>query len=389
MKNFILISIFFSVSLNCFSQNSIDNILKSIDKNNIELQAEKIFFQSRGLEISTRSNLKNPEFDFINSFSKQDGKPYEISLSQEFDFPSSYAHKKRIIKEEKNNLQYIYDGKRQDIMLKAKIVCYELIYNLKKEKELSKRHSKAVELMSFFDKKLKNGDSNIIEVNKIKMVLLNTKNKLSLIKREISKLNKEIIKLNGGININTQALNYSQQEIIETNIKQEYLSKSPQVKALNNQLAISHKEILLAKANSLPKFSLGYRYMNSQISKASTGLQLGISIPLWAGKNTVKLARKKSLFSEKQNDKYFLDKNTEIDNLYTEYLQLKESKESYQSIFADSNIDKLLNKALKYGEISSIDYFNESIYFYNSIDTYLEIEFNYEICKALMLKYKL
>jgi len=389
MKNFILIIIILGIGFNCFSQNNINDILRNIDKNNTELQGEKVNFQSMGLEIDKTQNLSNPEFEYTNSFSKEDGKPYEMSLSQAFDFPSAYIHKKEIISQKKNNLQYLYNSKRQDIILRAKLICYELVYKTKQENELNNRYTRAKELMVFFEEKLKNGDSNIIETNKIKMVLLNTKNKLSIVKRDIKKLNIEISMLNGGIKANTLGMDYVQNAIIDKNIEQEFLINSPSIKAVRNMENIAKKEILLAKANTLPKFSIGYRYMDSQISKASTGLKFGLSLPLWAGKNTVKIARAKSIITKKYNEQFILNKTSEIKNLYIEYLQLKESKDEYKNILTDNNIDELLRKALKYGEISSIDYFNESIYYYDSIDTYLEIEFNYQKCIAIMLKHKL
>jgi len=47
----------------------------------------------------------------------------------------------------------------------------------------------------------------------------------------------------------------------------------------------------------------------------------------------------------------------------------------------------MLRKAFDYGEISGIEYLMESIYYYDSFDTYLKIEFEYYRTIAKIQKY--
>ncbi len=52
-------------------------------------------------------------------------------------------------------------------------------------------------------------------------------------------------------------------------------------------------------------------------------------------------------------------------------------------------MNELLKKALDFGQISSIEYFMESIYFYESFDTYLQVEKEYHLAVADLLKHQL
>jgi hypothetical protein len=68
---------------------------------------------------------------------------------------------------------------------------------------------------------------------------------------------------------------------------------------------------------------------------------------------------------------------------------LKASLAEYRLILDGRNMNELLKKALDFGQISSIEYFMESIYFYESYDTYLQVEKEYHLAVANLLKHQL
>lgn len=167
------------------------------------------------------------------------------------------------------------------------------------------------------------------------------------------------------------------------------LNETPGLISMKTNKDIASKEIALAKNQSLPKFSLGYHYLNSDISKAANGLKFGISIPLWENRNKVKYAKLNQLSQENQflaQEKIIL---SDLRKNYQNYQGLKASLAEYRLILEENNMNDLLQKALNYGQISSIEYFMESIYFYESYDTFLEIEREYHLTVANLLKYQI
>ncbi|WP_321515793.1 TolC family protein [Marinifilum fragile] len=384
----IMISI---LSLSAKAQNTVQDVLSAIEKNNPVLKANEQFFEAQNLGFKAQTNLDNPELEWEKSFSSDEGKPYEILVSQSFDFPTSYLYKNQLKKAQIANTENYKAKSRQEILLEAKLLCIKLIYYNKQKAELSNRLNNAERLNDLFQKRLEEGDATILEANKIKMLRLNTANQLKMIESKVSNLTDDLIKLNGGKQIDLNLHEYPLMSI-DQDMKElltQSLNADPQLKLLSTKEEISSKETSLVKTNSLPKFSIGYRYLNSDIMKQANGIKLGLSIPLWENKNKVKRARLLEQFSREE---YIIGK-MELENkflkLFRNFLNLKKSMKEYEGVFTEKHYDTLLQKALTLGEISSIEYFTENIYYYESVDTYLEIEHEYYKTMSELLKFRL
>lgn len=391
MMRLLFLAIICGLSFQLKAQSNIQEILQSVEKNNPELKNQKQLLEAEKLGIRSQFNLANPEFEFENNFSSAEGKPYEMAISQSFDFPTSYIYKKRYQKAQLANIENLAQKLRQDVLLNAQLTCIDLVYQLKQKKELDARKKNALELQSHFQKRLATGESSILELNKIKMLLLNTSNQLSLTENKIAALLQDLKLLNGGIAINFSIEQYPQL-LVENNIQtlqEQVLSSDPNLKALNANQEIAQKQTSIVKTNSLPKFKIGYRYFNSDLSDSSTGLKFGMSIPLWENRHKLKKARAMEKFHEEQYALGKMEKEGEITKLFQNNINLKSNLEAYQSIFTEKKYDELLQKSLRFGEISAIEYLMESIYYYESYDTYLEIEHEYFRNNAMILKYKL
>ena len=379
------------LSLSVQAQSNLQEVLQSVAINNLSLKAQNQYIETQRIGYKTELNLANPEFEYENSFSDTEGKPYEILISQSFDFPTVYWHKNKIKKAKIANLDNLLHESRQEILLGAQKICLSLIYQNKLKLELVKRYENAQKLVSFFQKKLAQGDANILEMNKVKIVLLNTKNQMQLCNTRIANLNEELKLINGGKPIEYKTDTYPEFALEEnySKLEMQVLNGTPGLNTMKANKDIASKEIALAKNQSLPKFSLGYRYINSDISKAANGFKFGISIPLWENRNKVKYAKLKEMSQESQflaQEKIIL---SDLRKHYQNYQGLKASLAEYRVILEGSNMNVLLQKALDYGQISSIEYFMESIYFYDSYDTYLEIEKEYNLALANLLKYQI
>ncbi|WP_461638678.1 TolC family protein [Labilibaculum euxinus] len=387
----LLIIVITGLSFQAMAQSSVQRILQEVEKNNPKLQAHQQYLEAQKLGIRSQNNLANPELEWEKSFSSQEGKPYEILVSQSFDFPTSYIYKNQLRDEKITNLKNIQAKVRQDILLETELICFELIYRNKQNIELSTRLDNAEKLTRFFEKRLQEGDANILEVNKIRMLALNTKNQLQLVRNKISNLKKDLQKQNGGLELNLNDLEYPVVSMDEDTklLLANAVTTDPYLNQLRANEQMASKETSLVKTNSLPKISIGYRYLGSDLMKEANGMKLGISIPLWENKNKVKQAKLMELFRKEELSFQKMEKENEYEKLFQTFFSLKSSLSDYQNVFAEKKYDSLLRKALDFGEISGIEYLMESIYYYESFDTYLEIEHEYNINKAKILRYLL
>lgn len=388
----LLISLFaMALSLNVQAQSNLKEVLQAVENNNLSLKAQNQYIESQRIGYKTEMNLANPEVEYEKNFSDVDGNPYEILISQSFDFPTVYLQKNKIKKAKTANLKNLMQQSRQDILLAAKKAYLNLIYQNKLKEQLTIRYENAQKLVEFFQKKLKQGDANILEMNKVKIVLLNIKNQLQLCNTQLANLNEELKQLNGAQAISITSSLYPEFSLEEdySKLEMDVLNNTPGLNKLKTDMDIASKQTTLAKNQVLPKLNLGYRYLNSDIAKSFNGINVGISIPLWESHNKVKYAKLNQLSQESQflsQEKIIL---SEIQKNYQNYTGLKASLSEYKLILDGSNMNELLKKALDFGQISSIEYFMESIYFYESYDTYLQVEKEYHLAVAELLKYQL
>ena len=100
--------ILFSISI--YGQNNIDSIITEVEKNNTTLSALNKSAESDKIENKTGIQLQNPEIglNYLWGSPSENGTRTDISISQTFDFPTSYRYKKQIskIRNEQINVEY-------------------------------------------------------------------------------------------------------------------------------------------------------------------------------------------------------------------------------------------------------------------------------------------
>lgn len=376
----------------CLQAQSIDNILSEIAQNNKSILVNRQYLSAKRLQYKTGISLQNPkvEYEYLNGSPENAGNQIDMLILQSIDFPTAYGKKKQVaeLQIEQTNIQLI--AIRQDILLDAKKTCIELIYQNKKQVELEKRVQNAENLYNDYLKKLNNGEANILDINKTKLQLINLKNENRFNSSKINQLNQKLTELNGGVSIEfTNTIFQIPTYIPEISSLIDSIEKyNPILKSLQQEEKINQKRLELNKAMTLPKMEAGYRYQEI-LGQQYRGVHLGLTIPLWENKNRVKFQEAQTLFSEFKIEEHKNQHHSEIMQLYEKYQILKNTLTEYKLILAIVNNTEMLNKALKLGEISSIQYILEINYLYNSIDKYLQLEKEYYSVIAELNKYRL
>ena len=371
------------------AQNSIEQVLRNIETNNKELQANKQLIQSQKLEARTDNNLPDPTLSYAHLWGSKDKSETigELVVSQSFDFPSLYATRNKL-----NRLKIgAYDSQadvfRQEKLLQAK----ELCIMLRQQKQiLEERLRNAEELAKMYAKRLQTGDANALETNKINLELLNVKTEVSLNETALRNKLQELSTLNGNLPVVFEESQYpavpfpTDYQIL----KSEVLSADRTLMALGNESLVARKQIAVNKSQWLPKLELGYR-RNTESGTPFNGLVVGFSFPLFENRNKVKIAKAQALNIDLQRDNAALQVESELAQLYREAKTLHASMEEYTRTFRSQQDLALLKQALTGGQISMIEYFVEVSVLYQSHQNYLQLENQYQKAMARIYKSKL
>ena len=393
MKQFIVITLLASAALSVNGQNSIDAVLRSIEANNKELQANNQLTVSKKLEAKLDNNLPDPSVSYVHQYGNREGMGIqgELVVSQSFDFPSVYVQKNKLAKSKAASFDRQGAEFRQQILLQAKEICLDLVLLNQQRALLDQRRQNAEQLAELYAMRLETGDANILETHKIDLELLNAKTEARMNESaRIAKL-QELATLNGGIAIDFTDTTYmSDGDILSfEELCAEAVTSNPQLLTLKSEQVAARRQLSVNKSKSLPSFELGYRMNTATGGERFNGVLVGISIPLFSNRNNVKQAKAQALYTDLQLESTTTTVESELHQLYNQSVALKTSMDEYNTVLKSQNSLALLNKAIQTGQISMIEYFVDVTTFYQSMQNYMQLQNEYQKVMAQLYKYKL
>ena len=375
------------------AQNSIDQVLKSIETNNKSLQANTKMTDAQKLEAQTGKFLANPSVEWEQMWGNRNnpGSEYTLTVKQSLDFPTTYSNKNKLANLKANTIGFQSAAYRQQLLLNAKQTCIEIIYLRKQKSLLDERLANAETMFALYKKRFESGDANQLELNKIQLELLNAQNQSRLNKAALTAAEEQLRNLNGGKPITFDATDYpAGEELINFDqLQAAFMEADPNLKSLTGDQEIANREVKLSRSLTLPKFDVGYKRNAASDHVASNGFMVGVSIPLFENKNTVKKAKAQAEFATASLEDNRLNLKTNLQQLYQQAEALQISRADYAKVLEQQRNIELLNKALNAGQLSVIDYFTELTIIYDSHQSYLDVEKEYHNILAQLYQYKL
>ena len=404
MKRIIIISSFaatalFTLTGGVQAQNSIEQVLKNIETNNKELQANAQLITSQKLESKTDNNLPDPTLSYAHLWGAKDKNETigELVVSQSFDFPSLYATRNKLNRLKAGAYDSQADVFRQDKLLQAKEVCLDIIMLRQQKQILEERLRNAEVLAEMYAKRLQTGDANALETNKINLELLNVRTEFRANQTALDNAWKSLLALNGDQSLQDnelssfRSINDYPLPLLPNNYEQlrsEVLAADQTLLSLSSESAAARKQISASKQGWLPKLELGYR-RNTESGTPFNGVVVGFSFPLFENRNKVKIAKAQSLNLDYQKENATFQAEATLAKLYSEAQSLQTSIQEYREAFSSQQDLALLKQALTGGQISVIEYFVEVSVIYQSKQNLLQLENQYQKVMAQIYKSKL
>lgn len=381
MKKIILTLIAIVATSSLFAQNSIDELLNTIEQNNTTLKALRESADAQKLGQRTGLSLPDPEigFNYLWGNPSTIGKRQDLSIKQSFDFPTITGLKRKVADQQNKLVDWQYKADRMSLLLEAKNYGLDWIYYNSLVDELTLRLAHAEAIAVGQKERLKSGEGNILEYNNAQLNLSNVKGEISRIETERNNALSQLTRLNGG---KVPSFNASRFEAIDMPI--DFLQwysiaeeKNPILSYVKQEVELSKKQVALSRSMGLPTLSTGYM-SEKVVGQRYQGVSIGISIPLWSNKNRVKQAKSAVRAAESRKidtkQQFFI----QLQTLYSRTLGLKKVAETYRASLKNANNSTLLKQALDTGQISMLDYIVEVGLYYNTIDQALKAELDYQ-----------
>lgn len=367
---------------------SINDILKSVEQNNKELQAMNERGKAQALDIDAQNNLSDPSIEYSPFFAKgvSGVASSELVVKQGFDFPTLYAARSKSGKLQKDVVNLDYLASRCNILLSAKQLCLDLILLNQEHELLEKRRKNAEELLAIYETRMKNGDATILELNKVKMDRMNVQTEVTQNEAAHQTALQSLLALNGNMPLEFDQKDYpaSQGVVDYEALYDKAVASELTLRSARADVLASEQNVKVNKQNWLPKFEVGYR-RNTDGSDASNGFMVGASFPLFSGRNKLKSAKAKLQESTLQLDNVKVQTENNVRSKVNEMKQLRKAADTYDTALLNSTLD-LLRKAVEGGELSIIEYYVEADAIYKNLQTQMQLENQYQKAYAELTK---
>ena len=296
-----------------------------------------------------------------------------ITVTQNFPFPTLLINQAKLnaahIKGSELKLQLT----QNELIRQVKSAYYYLEFLYAEKNLLISQDS----IFTVFSKasalRLKTGESNLLEKATAETQLMEVRNLLSQNQSNIQIYQSHLQVLTNSkeqIQINASGIS---KLILKSQSDTSVLNKNPALAYLNQQIEISNRQKKVEAAKVLPDFTIGY-FNQSLIgiqnlngtdqyfgpSKRFSGLQVGISVPLWFVPQTarVKAAGINQRVIESNYDQYKTNVLGQYTQTMQEFLKNKNTLEYYENNgLPNANlIIKQAEKGFKSGEIGYVEY---------------------------------
>lgn len=378
MKSTILTIAALAITVSASSQ-TISDVLRSVEQNNMELQAMQKGNEAADLETRQQNVLDDLSVEY-SPFFNNDARGMassELVITQGFDFPTLYGERRKAGKLQSGVRDMEYRTARRDLLLQAKTICLDLVFLNKQKDILTERRKNADELLAMFTEKYNNGDATSLELNKIKMERMNLTTELTQAETARAEALNKLTALNGGKLIELKTAEYPALPAESAAaMYDKAVSSDITVMAAQAAVKAAEQDVKVNKKSWIPKFEIGYR-RNTDGREASNGFLIGGSIPLFSSKNKVKTAKARHTEAAMRRVEAGIKAESEARALIDKMSRLDATMKSYDVPLMRQTLD-LLRKAVESGEISVTDYYVEADNVYRNMQAYMDIERQYQ-----------
>lgn len=375
------------------AQETVGEVLRSVEANNKALQSARCYYDVQLLESKSENNLSDPSVSYSYQYGNRAamGEQSELVISQSFDFPTVYRQRSKLTAVRRQLFSSQYEAERREVLLNTKVLCFDLIWLNRRRQLLRERRRHAEQLAQMYDTRLRQGDANILETNKIKLELLNIMTEERLNENTRTGKLQELALLNGGNMILFADTVYPSADVLlpwET-LREEALASDAALQILRDQEAEASRQVSVSRARGLPGLEVGYRENRATGGDRYGGFVVGMNIPLFSNRHQVKKAKSHRLYVRLKRENAAIEAENRLMRLYDRLQALQTSMETNRAVLESQDNETLLDKALKAGQISMIEYFVSIATLYRSTDDYLQLQNEYYKLMAEIYRYRL
>lgn len=317
--------------------------------------------------MATENNLENPEISFEGLFGQFGDNKYNLELSQAFDWPGLYGARKRQLQASRQLAESTLKSAENDCRLQAAEALTSMIGSKLKIAELKAILDRYNTLKAAYTTARERGEVSVLDLNKLLIEIADLEAAITEENYSLYQSRSTLSSLCGG---NQQVMDAADRldklpdfTLLEADRYTEAaLANSPKIEAAKAQSLLSATALNTAAKETLPGFSLGYRFSHED-GQIFNGLTFGMSIPAWGNKGKKAAARSAVEASAIAERAAVTGLTQQLLGIHQSATNLKAQIDSYgNALIATDNL-AILDKAYAQQVITLTDYIQDSRFF--------------------------
>ena len=366
----------------------IDEILQQIARNNPQLHAQDKARNAEKIELKTSNNLDRTAVSYSPFFANgvQGIASSELVVSQDFDFPTLYAGRNKMIKKQSEVLDTRFESLRRDVLHDARLLCIQLVHQQKLAKALKRQHDCMARLTSHCETNLQQGNATVMDLNKTRLEGMKLTTAMEECNAQISEIKTTLTALNGNKELALDGIAYPTIDAMpdDATLLAQYMANDLELKSAQLQNETINREISLTRQENLPSLSVGYR-RNTALEERSHGFLVGAAVPLFSNRNRTRAAKARLESAEAETEHQRIHTEAQIRSLISQMHATRNALQAYDAALMQTSMDTFV-KACQEGEISIIDCCREQADILEKMQEMLELEQQYHLIVASIMK---
>lgn len=381
------------LTLGLMGQNIYAPVLNRVEQGSTTLRAlkEQQNAKQKANHVGLAPDDPEVEFGYLWSHPASGGNRKDVSVTQQFDFPTAYVERARLSVLQDQSAELNYRQQRQQILLQAKQACVELVFQNALHYIYTQQTDWARKTASSYEYMLKQGEGNKLDYNKALLNQMEMENQLQQVEVNQQQQLSLLSSLAGGQSVELEVAEYAEEYSLPQDFESWFVraeASSPALQYLGSQVKENQRQIKVARAQGLPKISVGY--MGELVpSQKYNGVTVGMSIPLWENRGRVRQARTEANAAQIALEDARVQYYTQLRSLYKQAQQLQQSIHSMKhsiQMYADYS---LLQRAYESGELTLAAFLTEKSYLLSVQIRLLETQRDLELVLASLEAYSL
>ncbi len=348
------------------AQGQFSDIVRRIAADAPSYSAEQARLQANVESMRAENVLENPEVEFERLWSAgpADNK-WSGSLSQAFDWPGAYGARSCAAAALATAGRLELDETFRQLQVKAAENTLQLLAARRKVEILTEVHESMTRLRQEYDRAWQMGETTILDVNKMKIEEIRSATELEQARAEMNAVKADLISMapnSAAVEDAMELVDFPYVELASAGDYTAAVENAPELRYYSAIAEAENANVAVAKAQRLPGFSLGYVHAFEEGTHFN-GLSVGVSLPVYSRRHAVAAADQLGLAARLDLVARRVELETQIAADYASATSLKEQIARFSPLVEGVNNMALLRKALDGGELSLLDYLQETNYF--------------------------